>query len=52
MPCDPSGKELCMKCQVTGECKNSCKHADTHKMCGPDIIREIHNHLTKCGVAL
>jgi len=49
-PKDPSGNELCLKCQLTGECKTGCGRSNSHLAYGDDVIAKLHQHLTNCGV--
>jgi len=50
VPKDPSGNELCLKCQYTRECKTRCGRSNCHLPYGEDIIAKLHQHLTDCGV--
>ena len=50
-PKDPSGNEICLKCQLTGECKTGCGRSNSHLAYGDDVIAKIHQHLDDCGVA-
>jgi len=49
-PKDPSGNELYLKCQLTGECKTGCGCSNSHLAYGDDVIAKLHQHLTDCGV--
>jgi len=50
-PKDPSGNEICLKCQLTGEHKTGCGRSNSHLAYGDDVIAKIHQHLDDCGVA-
>jgi len=49
-PNDHSGNEICLKCQLTGECKIGCGRSNSHLACGDDVIAKLHQHLDHCGV--
>jgi len=49
-PKNPSGNEICLKCQLTGECKTGCGRSNSHLTYGDDIIAKLHQHLNDCGV--
>jgi len=36
-PKDPSGNEICLKCQLTGECKTGCGRSNSHLAYGDDV---------------
>ena len=50
VPKDPSGNELCLKCQLTGECKTGRGRSNSHLAYGDDVIAKLHQHLTDSGV--
>jgi len=50
-PKDPSGNEICLKCQLTGECKTGCGCSNSHLAYVDDVIAKIYQHLDDCGVA-
>jgi len=49
-PKDPSGNKICLKCQLTGECKTGCGRSNSHLAYGNDVIAKLHQHLDDCGV--
>jgi len=49
-PKDPSGNELCLKCQLIGECKTGCGRSNSHLTYDDDAIAKLHQHLDDCGV--
>lgn len=44
-------KEACLNWLIKGECKDTCKRAETHKHAGPTVIEKAHVLLDNCGVA-
>jgi len=43
-------KEACLNWLIKGECKDTCKRAETHKHAGPTVIEKAHVLLDNCGV--